>query len=86
MAASMLHAVGLPELAVATLADYEALALALARDPARLHALRARLEQNRVTDPLFDLDRLRLGLETAYTTMWERWQRGDGPRGFLVSG
>jgi predicted O-linked N-acetylglucosamine transferase (SPINDLY family) len=81
----MLHAIGLPELAVATLSDYEAQALALARDPARLQSLRARLEQNRLTHPLFDLDRLRRNLEAAYETMWERRQRGEGPRGFEVS-
>ena len=85
MAASMLHAIGLPELAVATLSDYEAQALALARDPARLQSLRARLEQNCLTHPLFDLDRLRRNLEAAYKTMWERRQRGEGPRGFEVS-
>ena len=53
VAASLLTAVGLPELIAETPEDYEALALALARDPARLQALRARLA-NRATTPLFD--------------------------------
>ena len=43
MAASMLHAVGLPELETANLTDYVALAESLARDPARLQALRQSL-------------------------------------------
>ena len=44
MAASMLHAVGLPELVTANLADYVALAESLARDPARLQSLRRALD------------------------------------------
>ena len=55
MAAGQLHAIGLPELATASLADYEALALNLARNPAELEALRARLAANRQTHPLFDM-------------------------------
>ena len=43
VAGSLLRAAGLPELATASLPDYEALALALARDPERLAGLRARL-------------------------------------------
>ncbi|MGH8851887.1 MAG: tetratricopeptide repeat protein, partial [Casimicrobiaceae bacterium] len=55
VAASQLHAIGLPELVTASFADYEALALALARDPQALAALRARLAANRRTHPLFDM-------------------------------
>src|SRR5258705_380332 len=43
VAASLLTAASLPELITETAEDYEALALALARDPARLKALRDRL-------------------------------------------
>jgi predicted O-linked N-acetylglucosamine transferase (SPINDLY family) len=63
VAASLLHAVGLPELVTHSLAEYEALALALARDPARLGALRARLEENRRREPLFDTARFCRQLE-----------------------
>ena len=76
VAASLLHAVGLPELVTRNLADYETLALALARDPARLEALRARLDSARTAAPLFDNDRFRHGLEAAYATMWEIALRG----------
>ena len=57
MAASMLHAVGLPELATDSLTAYEAMAHALARDPARLQALRRTLERNKLRRPLFDTAR-----------------------------
>jgi predicted O-linked N-acetylglucosamine transferase (SPINDLY family) len=69
VSASLLHAVGLPELITDTLEDYEALALALARDPARLKALRDKLANNRDTAPLFDTQRFARNLETAYLAM-----------------
>ena len=48
VAGSLLHAVGLPELAVDRVEDYEQLALALARDPQRLAAIRAKLAGQRL--------------------------------------
>ena len=53
VAGSVLRAIGLPELITTSLADYEALALKLARDPAALSDLRRRLAANRATAPLF---------------------------------
>jgi protein O-GlcNAc transferase len=81
VAASLLSAVGLPELVTHTLADYEALALKLARDREYLADVRARLAQNRKTFPLFDTKRFRRHIEAAYVTMYRRWQRGESPRG-----
>ena len=81
MAGSLLTAIGLPELVTSTLDAYEALALRLAGDPALLAATRQKLARNRDTSPLFDTDRFRRSIEAAYTTMWERHQRGEGPHG-----
>src|SRR5207244_3040228 len=66
VASSLLHAVGLPELVTQSPADYEALALALATDAARLDAIREKLARNRDTHPLFDTDRFRRHIEAAY--------------------
>jgi protein O-GlcNAc transferase len=85
VAASLLSAVGLAELVTADLDQYAALALALARDPARLADLRRRLEAARLTTPLFDTARTCRQLETAYLTMNEIHRRGDPPRSFTVS-
>lgn len=74
--ASLLNAIGLPELAVELLDDYEALALELARDPDRLPALQHKLMAQRVTAPLFDADRYARHLESAYASMVERQRRG----------
>jgi predicted O-linked N-acetylglucosamine transferase (SPINDLY family) len=84
VAASLLHAVGLPELITDNLADYEALALRLACEPAMLQSFRRRLAANRLDCPLFDTDRFRRHIEAAYVTMWENWRRGEGPRSFRV--
>ena len=85
VAASLNAAIGMSELTVENLDDYQALALALARDPARLTALRQKLAANRLTAPLFDTARLRRHLESAFTTMWEIHRRGENPRAFAVS-
>jgi protein O-GlcNAc transferase len=80
VAASLLYAVGLPELVTQNLEDYEALCLALAKDPARLDALRGKLAQNRGHAPLFDLDRFRRKIEAAYFAMWDARSLGDKAR------
>ncbi|HMH64345.1 MAG TPA: tetratricopeptide repeat protein [Rhizomicrobium sp.] len=69
VAASLLTAVGLPELITETAQDYESLALALARDPARLTALRGGLAAAHATAPLFDTQQLARDLEAAYRMM-----------------
>jgi predicted O-linked N-acetylglucosamine transferase (SPINDLY family) len=85
VAASILYAAGLPELITDNLADYEALTLRLARDPERLAHIRAKLVRNRQSCPLFDTDRFRRHIESAYQTMWRRYQRGEPPAGFAVA-
>jgi len=84
VAASLMSAIGLPELVTHSIEDYEALALRLARDPALLEGYRNRLAANRLTHPLFDTDRFRRHIEAAYLQMWEIWQRGERPRQFAV--
>ena len=66
VAASLLDAVGLSELVVATLADYERLAVELAGDRARLSAVRTRLAANLPSAPLFQTERFVRQLEAAY--------------------
>jgi protein O-GlcNAc transferase len=82
--ASLLTAVGLPELVTQNLADYEALALRLAGDPVMLRGIRATLESNRLNQPLFDTDRFRRGIEAAYQRMWQSWQHGEPAKAFRV--
>ena len=84
VAASLLSAAGLPELIAENLPAYQALALDLARDRARLAALREKLAANRAVMPLFDTARFTRHIEAAFTSMWEISARGEAPRGFAV--
>lgn len=84
VAASLLAAIGLPELATDNLTDYERLATRLATDAVLLGRLRETLARNRTTHPLFDTDRFRRHIEAAYTTMWTLSRQGEPPRSFRV--
>jgi predicted O-linked N-acetylglucosamine transferase (SPINDLY family) len=84
VAASALRAVGLPELITASLAEYERVALELARAPQRLAELRGRLARNRLSTALFDTAGYTRALESAYRLMHQRAARGEAPAGFAV--
>jgi predicted O-linked N-acetylglucosamine transferase (SPINDLY family) len=85
VAASALAAIGLPELITRTLAHYEQLLLELATQPARLAALRTRLAHNRLTTPLFDIERYTRHLESAYRQMYERYQADLPPEHLFIT-
>jgi predicted O-linked N-acetylglucosamine transferase (SPINDLY family) len=84
VAASLLQTAGLPELVTHTLEEYETLALRLATNPSMLSDLKSKLAGNRATSPLFDTDRFRGHIESAYVTMRERAERGEPPAAFAV--
>lgn len=77
--ASVLKAVGLPELVTTSPEDYEALALKLATDPALLASIKAKLATQRLTAPLFDTERFTRNIEAIYLKMWQRAQAGEAP-------
>ena len=85
VAASMLHAIGVPELVTTSLDAYEALAFKLAREPALLGAFKAKIAAHRDTHALFDTARFCRGIEAAYVTMHERHRRGEPPEGFAIA-
>jgi predicted O-linked N-acetylglucosamine transferase (SPINDLY family) len=80
VAASLLTAMGFPELVTGSLADYEALALRLAQAPAELLMLRDRLQRTRARAALFDTPRYVRNLEAAYEAMWAAHSAGQPPR------
>ena len=84
VAASLLNAVGLPELITRDAAAYEALGIALGRDPARVAALKAKLAAAIPAAPLFNTPRFTRHLESAYRMMWQRHAAGLPPEGFAV--
>jgi predicted O-linked N-acetylglucosamine transferase (SPINDLY family) len=84
VAASMLTAVGLPELVMPDLATYEQRAIELARQPDLLRAVRQQLKNRRRSAPLFDTPRFVRNLERAYLAMWARHERGLEPEMLVV--
>lgn len=82
---SLLLAAGHAELSTPDLSSYEALAIALARNPAHLDALKRKLAATRDTCALFDTPRFTRHLEAAYLEMWARWKRGATPENFDVA-
>ncbi|MCP5361206.1 MAG: tetratricopeptide repeat protein [Hyphomicrobiales bacterium] len=76
VSASLLTAIGLPELITHSLEEYKEHARTLATNPQALIALKRRLAENRLTMPLFDTPRFVHNLECAYTAMWERYCDG----------
>jgi protein O-GlcNAc transferase len=71
--ASLLHAIGLPELVAQTPEQYLEIAAALAADPRRLAALRAGMRARMAASPLMDEVRFTRNLEQAYRSMWRAW-------------
>ena len=84
VAGSLLTATGMPELVTGSPEDYERTALALARDPQRLSALRKKLQNNRDASALFDLPRSTAEIEAAYAQMWQTWSSGQKPAAFSI--
>jgi predicted O-linked N-acetylglucosamine transferase (SPINDLY family) len=84
VAASILNAVGLPELVTRSLDDYEALALRIAHDSDVRSALRSKLASQRTTWPLFDTARMTRHIEKAYSEIWRRHCAGEAPASFAV--
>ena len=71
VAASLLKAIELPELITSTQEDYEAMAVELATNPAKLLSIRLKLDNNRLTTALFDTRRFTKNIENIYRQMHE---------------
>lgn len=85
VSASLLNAVGLNELITHSAEAYEALILNLARDPARLQAIRQRLVRNRASYPLFDTNRYTRHLEAGFQAAYQAYFEGRAPQDIRVS-
>lgn len=80
MGASLLAAVGLPELIAGDLREYERLAVRLGKNPGELQQLKNKLAVNRLTYPLFYTRRFVVNLEKAYREMWEIYAAENSPQ------
>jgi predicted O-linked N-acetylglucosamine transferase (SPINDLY family) len=85
VAASLLNAIGLPELITNTQEEYEALAIELALNPKKLAGIKLKLANNRLTTPLFDTPLFTKNLEAAYIKMYEQYQSGFKPEHITIA-
>lgn len=79
VAASLLNAVGMPEMIVNSQEEYESLAIDLAKYPEKLEEIKIRLKDNLVNAPLFDTPLFTKNLESAYIEIYKRHQAGLVP-------
>jgi predicted O-linked N-acetylglucosamine transferase (SPINDLY family) len=84
VAASLLFAVGLPDLVTETEEAYEKLILALATDSEKLRSIKARLAENRVTEPLFDTKRYTADFERGLEKAFGLYLEGRKPEDIRV--
>ena len=85
VAASLLHAIDLPELITSSRQAYENLAIELATTPQKLVAIKQKLANNRRKTSLFDTDSITRHIETAYGTMYASHKLGLPPDHIDVS-
>jgi predicted O-linked N-acetylglucosamine transferase (SPINDLY family) len=85
VAASLLKAIGLPELVATSQEQYEALAIELAANAERLSQIRQKLERNRLIAPLFDTQLYTRHIEAGYTQMYERYHADLPPDHIIVT-
>lgn len=85
VAASLLHAIDLPELVTSTQEEYERKAMELATNPAQVGALKDKLQANRSRSPLFDGRQFARHIEAAYEAMVARHEAGLPPAAIELS-
>jgi len=84
VAASLLNAIGLPELVSPNQMAYEALAVKLATDPNMLNEIKIRLELNKSICPLFNTKLFTKHIEDAYMQMFDNYQSDISPENIYV--
>ena len=84
VSASLLSAIGLPQLTTRSAKEYEALAISLAKDPKKIKKIRESIIINRKSYPLFNTQRFTANLEKAYEKVWDNYSKGGKPKNITV--
>lgn len=85
VAASLLTAIGLPELVATSTEEYEQLALELATNANKLAELKKRLLVRRKELPLFHSEQFTRYVEDAYRQAYDRYLDGKEPEDIVVT-
>jgi predicted O-linked N-acetylglucosamine transferase (SPINDLY family) len=78
-AASVIGSLNMPELITTSQKEYESLAIELATDLEKLKIIKDKLLGNLSTAPLYDTPKFTKNLESAYSEMYDRYQKGLDP-------
>lgn len=73
LAASLLHSLEIPELITQSSEEYERIAIELARDPAKLQAIKKKVLTHKLNARLFDTNFFTRSIEAVYFKMAERY-------------
>lgn len=84
VAASLLSAIGMPELITKSTTEYEAKAIELGCNPEKLKEIKQQLQLNRNTRPLFNTPLFTRNIESAYITIYQRYQDDVAPEHLRV--
>lgn len=79
MSASLLSALGAPELITSSLEEYSRVAVDLACRREKLSEIRQKINKNRETSNVFDSKSIANRLEAAYESMYKRYEQGLPP-------
>ena len=79
VAASLINSVNLPELITDNQEQYESLAIQLALNPEKIKTIKEKLNNNLIKSPLYDTPLYTQHLESAYLSMYDRYQHGLEP-------
>ncbi len=84
VAASLLNAVGLPELITTNHYEYEELIFKLANDPNELSKMKQKLKKNRISEPLFNTEQYTENLEKSYKKAFENYFNGNEKKTIII--
>ena len=84
VSASLLNAVNLPELITTSQEQYESLAIELATHPEKLKPIKEKLANNLPIAPLYNTRLFTQHLESAYLSMYDRYQNHLDPEHIYV--
>jgi predicted O-linked N-acetylglucosamine transferase (SPINDLY family) len=76
VASSLLTAIGLPEMITTSQTEYEDRAVHLATHKLELEGIRKKLENNRLTTPLFNTEQQVKNIENIYESIWDNYKVG----------
>lgn len=85
VSASILNALGCPELVAKNLNEFEQIAIILGNSSTKLHDMRSKIRDLRLNSPLFDCQHFTNDLELLYEKMWQNYVKRNEPKNIFYS-